>query len=630
MVVFGGWGVAAGQAPPEARSPEYAKVQLKLQQGWNTWDNSTVMGEVLLPQGLEVRVGIKQNTTENADAFLPNALIGRRGAGEEEVHPGPHAYDGSYTELQVTWHGYTWEVESAHVGADLVMLVTPISRPKAKSQPLTVAFSAGMLWNRTGTVGRDGDRLVASMAGLTVPIYLAGKSSEDGYVPLAGPYFSALLDGPAGVSTGSPRRLVEVQKIVAQQRQAFQKKMGDTRDQASEVRQAIETTIAWDTIYEPAKRRVITPVSRIWNESWGGYVLFDWDTFFAASLAAVDDRDLAYANVMEILNETTAEGFVPNYGRAGGWKSSDRSEPPVGAMTVLALYRKFGDRWLLEQTFAKLLRWNAWWAEHRVVDGYMAWGSDGTNAPVNSDDTSRGTMQGARYESGLDNSPMYDTPSYDEKTHTMLLADVGLMSLFVADSDALGQIAEMLGKPDEAKRLTAQAAVFRAKLQTLWDAKTGIYRNKDLRTGELSARISPTNFYPLLAKAPDARQADEMIGKHLLNPDEFWGERVLPSIARNDPAFQDQEYWRGRIWGPMNYLVDLGLRNYDSRAAMKARQELARKSTDLFLLEWRTKGHVHENYSAVGDNSDTVTSSDRFYHWGALLGLIGLEEAASK
>jgi putative isomerase len=594
------------------------------------WDNETVMGEVLLPQGLEIRVGIKQNSTENSNAFLRTALIGRRGMGEEEVHPGPHSYDGSYSELRVTWHGYSWEIESAHAGSDLVLLVTPISRPHPESQPLSAVFSAGMLWNKPGTVVRDGDRIVATIAGSTLPIYLAGKDSGDLHIPVVGAYFSALLDGPVGVSTGSARTVAEVKSIMARQRAAFQQEMGDRKNQVSEVREAIETTIAWDTIYEPAGRRVITPVSRIWNENWGGYVLFDWDTFFAASLAAVDDKNLAYANVLEILNEMTPEGFVPNYGRAGGWKSSDRSEPPVGAVTVLPLYRKFGDRWLLEQTFARLLRWNTWWAEHRVVDGYLAWGSDGENKPVNIDDTSRGTMQGARYESGLDNSPMYDTPSYDEKTHTMMLADVGLMSMFIADSDALAEIADVLGKPAEAQRLRAQSAAFRVKLETLWDAKTGMYLNKDLRTGELSRRISPTNFYPLLAKAPDREQANEMIAKHLLNPDEFWGERVIPSIARSDPAFKDQDYWRGRIWGPMNYLVYLGLRNYDSPEAMEARRELARKSTDLFLLEWRTKGHVHENYSAVQDDSDTVTSSDRFYHWGALLGLIGLEEAETK
>ena len=66
-----------------------------------------------------------------------------------------------------------------------------------------------------------------------------------------------------------------------------------------------------------------------------------------------------------------------------------------------------------------------------------------------------------------------------------------------------------------------------------------------------------------------------MVKEHLLNPDEFYGEWMIPSIARNDPAFKDQDYWRGRIWGPMNFLVYLGLRNYD---LPEARTVLADKS----------------------------------------------------
>ncbi len=110
-----------------------------------------------------------------------------------------------------------------------------------------------------------------------------------------------------------------------------------------------------------------------------------------------------------------------------------------------------------------------------------------------------------------------------------------------------------------------------------------------------------------------------MIKEHLLNPQEFWGKWILPSIARNDPAFKDQDYWRGRIWGPMNYLVYLGLRNYDQA---KVTQEFAQKSFEVFQPEWSTKGHVHENYNALSGSGDDVANSDRFYHWGALLGLI--------
>jgi glycogen debranching enzyme len=123
----------------------------------------------------------------------------------------------------------------------------------------------------------------------------------------------------------------------------------------------------------------------------------------------------------------------------------------------------------------------------------------------------------------------------------------------------------------------------------------------------------------MLAHAATPAQAKIMVDKHLLNPREFWGEWVIPSIARDDPAFNDQNYWRGRIWGPMNYLVYLGLRNYDNSAI---RQEFAQKSYSLFLKEWSEKGHVHENYNAMTGTGDDVSSSDRFYHWGALLGYV--------
>ena len=113
------------------------------------------------------------------------------------------------------------------------------------------------------------------------------------------------------------------------------------------------------------------------------------------------------------------------------------------------------------------------------------------------------------------------------------------------------------------------------KLGTLWSAEDGIFLNRDLNTGKFSHRLSPTNFYPLLANAATPAQATLMIQKHLLNPDESSGSKwVIPSIARYDPAFHDQNYWRGRIGGPMNYLVYLGLRNYDDP---KTRREFAQE-----------------------------------------------------
>ena len=604
------------------RSPQYEAVQKRLASGWNTWDVHSVAEQVLLPDGVGIRVGVQHNSTLASEEFLGEALIGRQAHGAEQVFPGPHSWNGSYTELRLSWHEHNLRIQSAHAGDDLVLLVTPLAAEHPSNLPPTVVFSAGFLWNRPGSVSGVADHMEAHGPSGAVRIYFAGLSAPFRNLPVNGPYFAAKLSEPAGVSTGKARSVAEIQAILAKQRQVYEDSIAKAGSSAP-VADAIETTLGWDTIFEPEHRRVVSPVSRVWSEGWGGYVIFDWDTFFAASLAAIGSRDLAYADALETLRESTPPGFVPNYARAGDWKSSDRSEPPVGAITVLDLYRRFQERWFLEDAFAPLLAWNRWWNEHRSVQNYLVWGSDGDNQPVNLDDDSRGTRQGAIFESGLDNSPMYDTAVYDSKSHHLLMADVGLLGMYIADCDALATIAETLGKGSEASELRGRSSRYRAALLTLWNERMGMFLNKDLRTGEFSTRLSPTNFYPLLARAATPAQAGRMINEHLLNPKEFWGEWVIPSIARDDPGFKDQEYWRGRIWGPMNYLVYLGLRNY---ARPEVRRQFAQKSLDLFLREWRTTGHVHENYNTILGTGDDVSSSDRFYHWGALLGLIEYRE----
>jgi putative isomerase len=601
---------AAAQTP---RSPEYDAVQSRLAQGWNTWDVYSVAAQVLLPEGFTIRVGLKHNSALNSDAFLSDIEIGRQGKDVEDVVAGPHTWNGSYTEMRVAWQRHDVLLQSAHDGDDLVMLATPVSSETSLAPTLVV--STGVLWNRPGAVAKTGDHIEFHNGARAISVYWTGRQQAQAALPVDTPFFAGPLDGPMGLSTGHPRSVDQIRSILARERPA-----------GNGAARSIETVLGWDTFFDPSKSRVISPVSRLWSIGWGGYVLFDWDSFFASSMAAVGDRDLAYADAIEILRESTKDGFVPNYARAGDWKSSDRSEPPVGAITVLGLYNKFHEAWVLRDTFEPLLKWNDWWQSHRDYRGYLVLGSDPGGRPPDPDDPSIGTLQGAKYESGLDNSPIYDDAPFDPQTHRIHLADVGLMGLYVADCNALADIAAVLGKHQEEQELRNRGGRYAAKLQTLWDEKTGMFLGRNLETGEPITRLAPTNFYPMLAKVATPRQAARMVNEHLLNPDEFWGEWVLPSIARSDPAFRDQDYWRGRIWGPMNYLVYLGLLNYDQP---EARRQLAQKSLALFNKEWALKGHVHENYNAVSGMGDDVSSSDRFYHWGALLCLIDYLETGA-
>ena len=439
------------------------------------------------------------------------------------------------------------------------------------------------------------------------------------------------LAGEVGVYTGRERTLAEVAAFIERRRAEVTAACAKL-SAAEEIHAAMQGCLAWDTIFDPIKGRVVSPVSRHWNYGWGGYVLFCWDNYFAGAMAAADDRDLAYANVVEITHEATPGGFVPNYAGANGSTAWDRSQPPVGSLTVWSLYEKFGDRWLLEEVFPTLLKWNRWWPEHRDTGGLLCWGSDVT-PPESALGFERETVgvhdnQGACYESGLDNTPLYDDIPFDEERNQLRLADAGLNGLYVADCQALAKIAGALGETAAAAELRARGERYaQATRERLWCEERGIFLNRRTDTGEFSPRLAPTNFYPMLASIPTPAQARRMIDEHFFNPKEFAGEWIIPSISRDDPAFPDNNYWRGRVWGPMNWLVYLGLKNYD---LPEARQELAEKSRALLLKEWRAHGHVHENYSSVTGEGCDESPSDTFYHWGGLLGLIALDWMASR
>ncbi|HEX2663942.1 MAG TPA: hypothetical protein VHM93_14000, partial [Candidatus Acidoferrum sp.] len=120
LVILLSISATCGYAQPGPRSTRYDDLQKRLEIGWNTWDVYSVTAHVLLPAGLAIRVGLQRKTTLTGEAFLADPLIGRQGHDVEQVFPGPHAWDGSYTDLRLSWRGTNLRIQSAHAGADLV------------------------------------------------------------------------------------------------------------------------------------------------------------------------------------------------------------------------------------------------------------------------------------------------------------------------------------------------------------------------------------------------------------------------------------------------------------------------------------------------------------------------------
>ncbi len=594
---------------------DYKQLQKDILTGWNTWDNRSILTQVLLPEGLALTLQVHDSLSGDSLRF---AFTGNRVPGSEYVRPIAHSTDGSHTDFLLYWRDIGIRVQNAARGWDLSLLVTPIDSCKNRG---FVKLAAEMLYGKPGKIIVQQNRIKAKLPRKTLVVRLIAPNRKSLCQP---------LNQPIAFSTERDIQLTDIQEMIED---LYDDSLTDTLyNELDELYNIIHNTLNWLVVYDPEKKRAVTPVSRPWSYGWGkgkagGYVLFCWDNFFAAFMHSFHSRELAFNEAIQMCREIDDLGFVPNFSAPGNLKSRDRSQPPVGSMMVLEIYRQYPEKWFLRQTFPRLLKWNRWWEKNRDYDGYLCWGSN-PYEPVLNDPREKvqNVFQAAAYESGLDNSPMFDGVPFDTTTHLLLQADVGLMGLYIGDCEALAEIASILGRKKVKKELMARAEKYRTKLQTLWDEEFGMFLNKRLDTGELSRRISPTNFYVLIGKAATQEQAERMINEHFYNPDEFWGEWILPSIARNDPAYTGQNYWRGSIWAPMNFLVYWGLRNYD---LPEARKDLAEKSKALLMKQWREKGYVRENYHAeTGGMPDA--DSDHFYHWGALLGVIALLESETQ
>ena len=283
----------------------------------------------------------------------------------------------------------------------------------------------------------------------------------------------------------------------------------------------------------------------------------------------------------------------------------------------------------LAAAYPALLAWADWWVAEKngrprregLTPGLLAWGSDtdlvpgpGRAPPWEEGATGH---QRAAWESGQDDLPLWEEAEWDPRRQILAMSAVDLCSYRALDLESLSRIARVLGDVATAERLAAEYRRLAAAMnRILWWEAAGLYLD-ELPSG-LSARVAASNFLPLAAGIPDARQAARMI-ETLRDPARFWGDWVLPTISRDDPAFLDQQYWRGSIWPPMNYLVLQGLRRYGFTALAS---ELALKGAEMFLADRSRTGGCRENFDArTGEGC-----GQRFQSWGPLFALGAVED----
>jgi putative isomerase len=382
---------------------------------------------------------------------------------------------------------------------------------------------------------------------------------------------------------------------------------------------AVRDVMAWNTVWDEVNGRAYTSISRNWNlAKFGGFGVWLDDQLYHGLLTSLFDRTLTRDNIAAALASATPQGNLACLITANdAWV--DRTQIPVGAFVVWMIYLRTRSRDLLDLAYPTLARNHAWWWRIRDPEGLnlVSYGNSDVGEGLY-----KGTSFGARNESSMDNSPIHDEAVYDQATGTLTTIDVGLNSLLALDAEMLSLMAAELGDTDAAAAHAALAERTRRLIgERLWDETRGLFANR-LRSGAFVKSVGPTSFYPLAAGAASPEQLESLL-KHLDNPETFGGDHVIPSVTRDDPAFKDNTYWRGRVWPPLNYFVWQGLRRY---GRFERASSLAEASLALFRQSWDERRLCPENYSAETGEPLDQPDTEGFYGWGGLMPLMGIAE----
>lgn len=305
-----------------------------------------------------------------------------------------------------------------------------------------------------------------------------------------------------------------------------------------------------------------------------------WDTAFIAEVWRIWDVKTGEEICRAVLDHGDHGRLQHAVGRDERTKDT---QPPVMEWAIWRLYKQSHDREFLAYAYPILQDYHRWLNENRrLPSGLYFWVHP--------------------YESGMDNAPRFSNRNVTRIADMKHLAAIDLSSYMVLQDETLAKMAAELGRPAEAEQYRAEAAELKKLINArLWDPETGLYYDRDVNRDELVKIKTIASIIPLFCGVPDQEQA-KRLRDHIMNPAEFNTPFPLPSVARDDPAF-DKDMWRGPVWINTAYMVILGLEDYGYRAEAA---ELAFRVCDGVYRHHQAYGTFFEYYDPDHDGFDDL------------------------
>ncbi|MDD3628008.1 MAG: hypothetical protein PHV06_11910, partial [bacterium] len=340
-----------------------------------------------------------------------------------------------------------------------------------------------------------------------------------------------------------------------------------------------------------------------------GSLIFNWDQAFASIIVAKHFPELGQYLVEQLTDLIDEKGFSPQL--IVNSFSSQISNPPILFLTVAYNYLINKNIDFLKICFPKLLNILNWWETNRKVtwnDHLYTWGGS--------------TAFEAGLESGWDNSPLWERMTFDEKAGRFSFA-CPMATGFILLANRILEILsspKILNKTEEYNRLREKRKqIINAIEENMWSKELEAYLPVDENGCHLGT-IFPGIYYPGFTGEINPERFKKSL-KHLNDQNVLGGDFLIPTLSRSDPDFNgDGDYWRGRIWPPVNFLTTAAIANYSKIEANK----ILESSKSIFKKNF-SNGISGENYSSVSGNlfaqPGVYSRNCPVYVWGGLLAL---------
>lgn len=334
--------------------------------------------------------------------------------------------------------------------------------------------------------------------------------------------------------------------------------------------------------------------------------IFQWDTSFIMMFARYGNKELpGIVSLENFYRYQHADGWIGRelrekdgssyWPKAGGLDANCSINPPLFSWAEWQSYEVKGDASRFTKKingkpiFNILVDYYDWIKANRRWDNGLYWTTS--------------------YANGMDRSPRLGTKHVCEHADGSWIDITAQQAL---NAYYLAKIAEVIGEQEVQQRFVQEHAEL-AKLinATLWDEQDGIFYDLD-KKGHFYKVKTPASFWPFIARVTTDKQELRMLNEHILNPQRFWTEHHLPTVAKDEPTYmKDGGYWDGAVWAPTTYQTIKGL---EVQGYRETARRIAINHIEHIYWVYRKTNTLFENYRPE-DVAEGVHARPDFVGW---------------